>query len=69
MKIRGMELMTLAEAARFLRISKSTIYRECKRGHLRTLRFGGVVRVQPEDLRRFVAQAARRTSQPDKETR
>ena len=54
-------MLTLDEAAKVLRLSKSKLYLERKAGRLRTIRFGGVVRVRNEDLRRYVTEAARRS--------
>jgi excisionase family DNA binding protein len=54
-------MLTLDETARVLRLSKSKLYLERKAGRLRTIRFGGTVRVRNEDLRKYVAEAARKS--------
>ena len=48
------QLLTLAEASRLLKLSKTKLYWERKAGRLRTVRFGRAVRIRPEDLRKFV---------------
>ncbi len=46
--------MTLDEAAKLLRFSKSKVYQERKAGRLRTVRFGRSVRVRPQDLAKYI---------------
>ncbi len=53
------ELLTLAEASRLLKLSKTKLYYERKAGRLRAVRFGRTVRIRQEDLRKFVRQASR----------
>lgn len=55
---RGEKLLTLAEVAEYLRVSKSKLYQERKAGRLRVLRFGGVVRVRERELQRYIVEAA-----------
>lgn len=56
--MKKLELLTLAEVSRILKMSKTKLYHERKAGRLRTLTFGRAVRVRPEDLRKFVHQAS-----------
>ncbi len=55
------QLLTLPEAARLLRISKTKLYLERKAGRFRVLRCGRVVRVDAQDLERYI-RAARAAS-------
>jgi len=50
-------LLTLIEAAKLLRMSKSKLNGERKAGRLRVLQFGRCVRVDPRDLNRYLAVA------------
>jgi excisionase family DNA binding protein len=45
-----MELLTVREAARLLRLSRSQTYALCQRGALPTIRLGRSVRVPREEL-------------------
>lgn len=48
------ELLTLAETALVLRVSRSTVHRLRTSGQLRTVQIGpGVIRVRAEDLARL----------------
>jgi excisionase family DNA binding protein len=47
-------LLTLADVARLLRISKSKLYQERKAGRLRTVRFGRSIRVRPRDVQEYI---------------
>ena len=49
-------LLKANEVASYLNISRSKVYSLMQRGELRTVRFGGSVRVRPEDLRDFIEQ-------------
>jgi len=55
------QFLTLPEAAKLLRISKSKLYWERKAGRLRVLHFGRVVRIDSRDLDRYI-RAIRSTS-------
>lgn len=57
MRKKDIELLTLAEAARLLKMSKTKLYWERKAGKLRTVNFGRSVRVHPLDLRKYISQA------------
>ena len=52
------QLLTLAEVAHLLRVSKSKVYQERKAGRLRVVRFGGAVRVRERDVQSFIKAAA-----------
>lgn len=52
--MRGERLLTLAEVAQLLRISKSKLYQERRAGKLRVLRFGRTVRLREKDVRQFI---------------
>lgn len=56
--MRGERLLTLAEVAQLLRISKSKLYQERRAGKLRVLRFGRTVRLQQKDVRQFIRRHA-----------
>jgi len=58
-------LLTLQEAANALRFSRSKIYWERRSGRLRTLRFGRLVRVAPEEIARFIAETVDREKDHD----
>jgi excisionase family DNA binding protein len=47
-------LLTIAEAAGFLRVSTKSIRRLIGRGELRAVRIGRAIRIDPESLRRLV---------------
>jgi len=47
-------LLTLADVARLLRVSKSKVYQERKAGRLRTVQFGRAVRVRPQDVKKYI---------------
>ena len=47
-------LMTLAEVAQLLRVSKSKLYQERRAGNIRVLRFGRTVRLKEKDVRQFI---------------
>jgi excisionase family DNA binding protein len=50
-------LLSVAEAARFLRCCSATVRREAIRGNLRGLKVGNRWRFAPEDLRDYLAQS------------
>lgn len=45
------ELVSVAEAAGLLRVSKATVYRLVERGELPAARIGGQIRINVADLR------------------
>jgi excisionase family DNA binding protein len=51
------ELLTLREAAEILRFSKAKLYVERKAGRLRVHRFGRLVRIDRQELERYVREA------------
>ena len=51
------QLLTLAEAASLLRLSRTKLYHERRSGRLRVLRFGRAVRVDPRVLDRYIRAA------------
>ncbi len=52
------QLLTLEEAAKRLRLSRKTLERYIKRGELRVVRFGASVRITERELAAFVASRA-----------
>jgi len=48
-------LMTIEEAAGFLRRSKNTLYKDVQRGNISCVRAGRLVRFTEENLREFLA--------------
>lgn len=51
----GAEFMTVADAARFLKVSRVTIHRWLKQGHLRAYHVGPrTVRIRRQDLQRAI---------------
>lgn len=60
-------LLTVADAAKRLSLSRSTVYELIRRGDLASIRVGGARRISPEAieaLRRLPPNAMRRTSAP-----
>lgn len=51
----GVEWLTLKEAGRYLKVSRSTLYNWERAGRLRLYRFGRAVRVNREDLHRLAS--------------
>jgi excisionase family DNA binding protein len=48
------EYLTVREVMAKLKISRTTAYGYIRKGMIRVCRFGGLVRIKPEDLERFV---------------
>lgn len=48
-------LLTLGEAAKALRISKTKLYWERRDGKIRTVQIGRATRITPADLNRYIA--------------
>jgi excisionase family DNA binding protein len=48
------KLFRIEEVARFLRVSKATVYKLCKRGDLAHSRISNAIRVTPTDLEGFL---------------
>ena len=48
------KLLKAAEVAELLNISRAFAYQLMNRGELKTVAIGGVRRVRPEDLRRYI---------------
>jgi len=51
-------LLTLDQAAERLQVSRSSLYREVRRGRLRVVKLGHLSRVRLEDLRAYVGRLA-----------
>ncbi len=51
-------LLTPAEVAERLKVSKPRVYQMVKEGDIPAVRFGKSVRVRPEDLDRFINEKA-----------
>ena len=47
-------LLTLAEVAQRLHVSKSKLYQERRAGRLCVLRFGRTIRLREKDVRQFI---------------
>ena len=47
-------LLTVAEVAKRLAVSRATVYALCERGELRHLRVSNAIRVIPADLEEFI---------------
>lgn len=58
------DLLTIDEAAALLRVSRSTIYRECKAGRLTIVKVRGRSRVPRWSLQDYMAQAERDATPP-----
>ena len=52
--MREQQLLTLAEVAQLLQVSKSKLYQERRAGNLRVVRFGRTVRLREKDVRQFI---------------
>ncbi len=50
-------LLTYQDVAKLLQVTDRTVWQLVKDGDLPALRFGGSVRIDPEDLRTFLKQA------------
>ncbi len=57
MKIREADVYTMDEAARFLKISKATIYRRIRDGIIASLKTGRIRRIRGKDLLEFIESA------------
>jgi len=51
---RSLELLTVRDVARVLRVSTATVYRLCDTGELPQVRVSNAIRVHPEDLEDYV---------------
>jgi excisionase family DNA binding protein len=59
--------MTVQEAAKLLEVKPATVYALCRAGLLGHLRIGtgrGTIRIEPEDLERFKAEARAKGMNP-----
>ena len=54
-------LLTTGEAAEFLKVSRSTLYRYCERGDLTHVKKGFGLRFRREDLEKWLGQDKRRS--------
>ena len=50
----GAALLSLADVAARLSVSRATVYKLCRSGELQHVRIGNAIRVQPEALAAFV---------------
>ena len=48
------EVLTVKEVANYLRVSRTTVWRWCHEGTLRSFRLGNVYRIHREELERHV---------------
>jgi len=51
-------LWDVRDVSRYLRASRSWIYKAAERGHLPTVRVGALLRFVPEDIRRYVSETS-----------
>jgi excisionase family DNA binding protein len=51
-------LVTVEQAAQSLQVSRSSLYREVRRGRLRVVKLGHLTRIRQEDLQVYVAALA-----------
>lgn len=54
----GIRLLTVAEVAGVMRVSRMTVYRLIRRGQLKAIRVGRNYRVREEDLREYLESSA-----------
>lgn len=54
----GIRLLTVAEVASVMRVSRMTVYRLIRRGQLKAIRVGRNYRVREEDLREYLESSA-----------
>ena len=52
---RKFDLLTIQEASQYLKISKSNLYRICKQGIIPSMKIGGCLRIDREDLNQFIS--------------
>jgi excisionase family DNA binding protein len=50
-------LLTTIETARYLKITRQTLYGLMSSGRIAAVRIGGAWRIEPAELRRFVAES------------
>lgn len=54
----GIRLLTVAEVASVMRVSRMTVYRLIRRGQLKAIRVGRNYRVREQDLREYLESSA-----------
>lgn len=54
----GIRLLTVAEVAGVMRVSRMTVYRLIRRGQLKAIRVGRNYRVREEDLKAYLESSA-----------
>lgn len=54
----GIRLLTVAEVANVMRVSRMTVYRLIRRGQLKAIRVGRNYRVREEDLKAYLESSA-----------
>lgn len=59
-----LELLTIAEACRLLKMGKTTLYREIKAGHIRPVKLAGSTRIPRAELERYIAEGQVATLAP-----
>ena len=52
-------LMSVEDVADCLRVSERSVFRLLERGELATIKVGGLTRIEPAELRRFIADQRR----------
>lgn len=58
------QLLTPRDAAKILKVSVRTIYREGERGNIKKIRVGSRLRFRMEDIQKYIADAEEAPSQP-----
>lgn len=58
------QLLTPRDAAKILKVSVRTIYREGERGNLKKIRVGSRLRFRMEDIQKYIADAEEAPPQP-----
>lgn len=58
MPIASALLLTVEQAAQCLQVSRSSLYREIRRGHLGVVKLGHLTRIRQEDLQVYVSALA-----------
>jgi excisionase family DNA binding protein len=56
-------LLSIEEAAAVLAISQRGVYRLIERNNLLVLKVGGCTRIEPQELRRFIAEQRKRPNE------
>ena len=55
-----MELFTLGEVAKKLKVSRTTLWRLRSAGYIRSIELGGITRIRQADLDRFISEESKK---------